>query len=403
MENKKTLIIHQPYLSIVNDNTVRLCSDIEYNGKSNHIWYETDRKWEKYLCYERADAFLVNILLFAMEHNADVHCDCDISERLYYQLSEYLIPSISTNIEKYHSISITGNLSAERFVSANACGTGVSGGVDSMYTIFRHIDRNDQHNLTHLVFCNAGTNGDFGGEDARETYKERGAYLMQFAEKLHLPMISVDTNINEFLNQLQEQTHTFRTLSTALVFQKLFSVYYYGSGYPFSEFAFSVKSPAHYDLFNMICIATENITFYSSGGETTRLGKLRLISNYDLPKEYLNVCITGGIPNCCYCEKCRRTIMGLYALGRLDEYGAVFDVEKIKKNKFKHKCFTYFHRKATDWPEIYSLLRKSKEITRTNIITYYLYLLFSLPGVIICKLKTHMPLWQAANHVVYNS
>lgn len=166
-----------------------------------------------------------------------------------------------------------------------------------MYTIFRHIDRKDQHNLTHLVFCNAGTNGDFGGEDARETYKERGAYLIQFAEKLHLPMISVDTNINEFLNQVQELTCTLRTLSTALVLQKLISVYYYGSSWPFSKFEFSENHPAHYDLLNMTCLSTESITFYCSGGETTRSGKLRLISNYNLPKEYLNVCITGGIRN----------------------------------------------------------------------------------------------------------
>lgn len=95
--------------------------------------------------------------------------------------------------------------------------------------------------------------------------------------------------------------------------------------------------------------------------------------------------------------------MGLYAMGQLDEYNDVFNIEKIKRNIFKHKCFTYFHRKDLDWPEVYNSLRNSKEITRMNIITYYLYLLFSIPGIIICKLKTHMPLWQAANHVVYNS
>ena len=193
-------------------------------------------KWKEYLCFERADAFLVNLLLYAMENNADIECKCDISERLYYQLTEYLIPSISSNIGKYHSISLIGSLSNEQLPSAYACGTGISGGVDSLYTILKHIGRNDNHNLTHLVFCNAGTNGDFGGDSARETYYERKAYLQGFANDFHLPMVSVDTNINEFLNQLQEATHTFRTLSTPFSLQKLFSVFYYGSGVPFSGF-----------------------------------------------------------------------------------------------------------------------------------------------------------------------
>lgn len=400
----KTIIINQPYIDTPSPSVVRLCSNIEYEGTSHNIWYETDAQWTEYLCTERADAFLVNLLLFAMERGANIICKCDISERLYYQFTEYLIPCISSHISKYQSIAIEGNLSSEKLPSANAFGTGVSGGVDSLYTVLKHLKRNDGHSLTHLLFCNAGTNGDFGGEDARETYRLRYAFLKGFADECNLSVVPVDTNINEFLNQVQEATHTFRTLSTSLVFQKLFSVYWYGSGYPFDKFRFSAGDTAGYDLLTMQCISTENLTFYSSGGETTRLGKLKFISDNELAQKYLNVCIAGGIPNCGHCEKCRRTIMGLFAINKLDNFARCFDLKDIKDHIFQHKMFAYFHRNRTDWPEIYQSLREHGEINTFNIITYYCYLMIAIPKIIVykMKMKSKVSFKQAANHIVYN-
>lgn len=400
----KTIVINQPYIETPSPSVVMLCSTVEFEGASHILWYETDVQWSEYLCTERADAFLVNLLLFAMERGANIVCKCDISERLYYQLTEYLIPCIASHISRYQSIAIEGNLSSEKLPSANAFGTGVSGGVDSLYTVLKHLKRNDGHSLTHLLFCNAGTNGDFGGEDARETYRSRYAFLKGFADECNLPVVSVDTNINEFLNQVQEPTSTFRTLSAPLAFQKLFSVYYYGSTYPFDDFKFAFENPSHYELLNMQCLATENITFYCSGGETTRMGKLRFISDNKFAQKYLNVCIAGGIPNCGHCEKCRRTIMGLFAINKLDNFARYFDLKDIKDHIFQHKMFAYFHRNRLDWPEIYQSLREQGEINTFNIVTYYCCLLIAVPKIIVYKLKmkSKASLKQAANHIIYN-
>ena len=150
----------------------------------------------------------------------------------------------------------------------------------------------------------------WGGGGARKTFHKRLNYLIDISQEYNLKVVDVDTNINEFLMQIQEKTHTFRTLSTILALQKLFKIYYYGSGLPFYKFHFEEHDPAYYDLLNMVCLSTDNISFYSSGGETTRLGKLKEISTNNIAHEYLNVCIAGGIPNCGKCEKCRRTMMG---------------------------------------------------------------------------------------------
>ena len=41
-----------------------------------------------------------------MENDCDIFSVAPISEQLHYQLSEYLIPTISKNIEQYNEIKI---------------------------------------------------------------------------------------------------------------------------------------------------------------------------------------------------------------------------------------------------------------------------------------------------------
>ena len=106
-------------------------------------------------------------------------------------------------------------------------------------------------------------------------YKQRIDWIQSVADELEKPLVCVDTSANEFLKQNHEQTHTFRTLSIPLAMQKLFSKYYFSSGIPFKNFEFAKLDTATYDLLNVQCISTDNLTFYSSGGEVKRLEKGR--------------------------------------------------------------------------------------------------------------------------------
>lgn len=49
--------IGKTYIKEMEDGTVRLCYIVNYDGKNNEIWYGVNKKYGKYLCYERADAF----------------------------------------------------------------------------------------------------------------------------------------------------------------------------------------------------------------------------------------------------------------------------------------------------------------------------------------------------------
>lgn len=269
------MTIGKPYIEETATRS-RLYSQIFFDGNPVYtVWYEVESKYAPYLCAERIDGLVVNLLLYAVEYGYDISSECEMSEKLYYQLVEYLIPSISANIQKYGAIDIIAPLTQKPIYSVGGVGACLSGGVDSFYTLFRHINRQESSfEITHLCFFNSGHSGGKGGEKARLRHFNRIAWIKSVADEMGKELLCVDTNINEFLNQNHRATHIFRTLAVVLVLQKLFSKYYFASSTPFTEFGFSDITTGSYDLLTTKCISTESLEFYVSGGEVSRLDKL---------------------------------------------------------------------------------------------------------------------------------
>ena len=358
------LIISRPIVCNNCDKS-RLCFKITHKGNIYEAYYEVDSIYKDYLCDERSDGLVVNLLLYAMEHNLNIECEQVMSDKLYYQLTEYLIPLISKHIKKYHKINIISELTSEPLkVNNYAVGASLSCGVDSFYTLLRHLNKKENnYNITHLCFFNAGASGANGGGKARLRYLERIDYIKTCSQKLNLPMVCVDTNINEYLAQGHEATHTFRTLAIPLILQKLFNKYYFASGFDVSRFCFSPTDTAKYDLLITQCISNNMVRFYLSGGEVSRIEKVKYISDYDITYDYLNVC-TSEISNCCKCDKCRRTILELYALKKLDCYNKIFDIQYFYNHK--HLFFAQMiglglwqeRDDKEDWIDIYKIIKK---------------------------------------------
>lgn len=115
--------------------------------------------------------------------------------------------------------------------------------------------------------------------------------------------------------------------------QKLFGVFLNSAGYEFQRFSFVPENSAYYELFVLGNLETDNTVFYSSGGQVTRMQKLEELSEFPLAQKYLHPCIYAGDTNCGKCGKCIRTLGALYALGTLDRFAAVFDLDAFEQNK----------------------------------------------------------------------
>lgn len=76
------------------ENTNRLVFDYTIGDHGDQIFFEVEKKYGEYLCYERADAFVICFIPYAMIHNCNIESRIPITEDLLYNLRMYLIPTI---------------------------------------------------------------------------------------------------------------------------------------------------------------------------------------------------------------------------------------------------------------------------------------------------------------------
>ena len=309
---------------------VRLTADIGFGDRCAELWFGVPNDQEKYLTANRADPFVAVLLPFAMRSGEDISAEDPVSERLHFQLRNDFIPSLSGAGGYYKPVSVLAPLTSERAESGNAVVTGFSGGVDSMYTVFRH-GKDCEYPLTHLAVFNSGV---YEGNNYREEFLSRCGQAAEFALGLGLGSVFVDSNIYEVLPERYLDVATLRLAGFALAIQGLCSVFLISSGYPFERFSIDVHHAVCFDPLTVNCFSTEGLSFYLSGAETGRIQKIEALSDWEPSYEWVSPCINGaaGKMNCGHCKKCVRDLAVLYALGRLDRYRKVFDTDDYMRH-----------------------------------------------------------------------
>ena len=91
---------------------------------------------------------------------------------MFYKLRSYYIPTISKFIpDPYSYIKIDVPINNDVLPSENAVGASISGGVDSFYSMHKHLGlKEESFNVTHVCFFNAGASGSGGEDYARNRY-----------------------------------------------------------------------------------------------------------------------------------------------------------------------------------------------------------------------------------------
>jgi hypothetical protein len=342
------IIIHEPHIIKIGEKSSgggggdksRLIALIERPDEDLfELFYEVDSEYSKYFCVERSDAFLVGILEYAMFKNFDIECIAPVTERLYYQLVSYYIPIVSKNISYHHQIAIFAPLIDEDIPNEYAVGTGFSAGVDSFYTVLKHLNSKEGlFKLTHLVFANAGALTYEGGDISKNIFEKKLLLFQHTIMEIGLPLIAIHTNYMEFYYNTRDGVcwGSLKIGSCIHALSKLFCTYYIASGFALHHFHFNENDSAFYDLFNVYSISTNTLTFHSSGHEVERIQKIEYMINNKWVKKTLCVCAdlfkTGDKLNCSRCSKCIRTMMELYALGKLDDFADVFDIQDFKQH-----------------------------------------------------------------------
>lgn len=321
----------------------RLESDITIGEQlSQTIWVETSSEYKQYLTFERADAFVVGILNWAMREGHDIVSESPMGEYLYYQIIRYVIPGLTWGSPRLHNIKITCPIDSSELPNAGAVGTGITCGVDSLYSVCTNkSDEYPKHKITHLTFFNVGSHGE--GERAKKIFKERLKIAQDFCKDNGYPLVVVDSNLHDVIHQNHFLTASYSAGFAIFALQKMWKLYHLASaGNDYGVYHLKgndSKCSEDYEIFLLPQLSTDQLRIESSGAGVTRQNKLREIVKYRPSYKSLNVCTSDG-PNCSRCEKCIRTMIGLDALGELDKYSEVFDLDFYRKNQ--SYCFQVF-------------------------------------------------------------
>ncbi len=329
----------------------RLCTPVELDSHKSILWFETEEKYEQYFVTDRADAQVAGLLTMAMERGQDIISELPVSRRLLYQLNDYLIPALATHIPKWKHIQIYADSIDDQLSCEGAVGTGWTGGVDCSYTLMKHYNiLHRSRRLTHLLVT---SNGAIQAADSSRTLEKMVEKAKAFGEKNGLAVMGVNSNLQSFEEVNYLAVGAFRLPAVAMIFQKLFGIFYVSSDYDFSQFAFNGDASGYYQILPLAYYQTDCTVFYSSGGPVPRMQKLKELADFPLVHDTLHPCIYATrTHNCGRCGKCVRTVLGLYALGKLERFKGVFDTQDFYQNKEWYIRYAVAHKEMPHFREV---------------------------------------------------
>lgn len=318
------MIIHHPEIVTREDKTV-LWSRIELAKPREHfpqfLWYQIPNQFKEAFTLQ-SDAFLVPALLAGMHFKETIEVRGPVSPRLVYNLDEYQFLLHMRFPDYLNQVEIKYNQIKPLTLSPEGVGTTFSGGVDSLFTLWKHLPQNQSnpdYQVTHVIFIK--------GFDIVHAEKEE--YWMmydQYASRLNkigIQLIPLETNSRSIRHMFLPESFFFgpTICGVGLAVSGLLKRFYVPSSWDYHH----LKKVAYStDAWVDRLTSTDTMNVIHFGATHRRIDKVAEIADWELAQEILWVCLEhkfeGTKWNCSRCEKCVRTMIPLYALGKLDQF-----------------------------------------------------------------------------------
>lgn len=319
-------------------------SDFDKSLPVDTIWFAVENKNADMLTDDVYDAFAPYLLYLGMFYHQDIYIRGKMSPLLYHNLTHYLM-AIFDNFSKYTQpvdFKVDGFKVAKKG-KIDLIGTGISCGVDSLNTLYSNfIETNDERfRINSLFFFNNGSHGRYGDEEAYKVWEKRIKMHQNVPKKLGLPSYYIDCNLHAFFSDELPDPILLYTASTCCILsvQKCVKRYLFANNLSYDEILEGGLEYKDIDLFEYCesyafhLFSTERTQMVIDGCEFTRAEKLERIQNWDIAQKNLDVCIDPDEKghNCSKCVKCMRTLLVLDAMGKINNFKDVFDLDVYHK------------------------------------------------------------------------
>lgn len=331
--------IGAPTLCHSGENSTLQCS-IRFDGEEHLMTISVPAAYGQYLVHERADAFLVVMLPLVARRGGHVKVHAPVSAYLLHNLRHLLSPALPLYSSLFHPLEIEAEADDTEFHGTHV-GTGCSCGVDSLATVLTYTEPGTPASMKvdTLCFFNAGAHGCMKPEEERKKLcEDRDRLMRAFAEDIDLPLLRVDTNMQDFADGCWHLHNcTFRNAACVLALQKYFRAYHVASEVPVNLFELDAGDPALSDEFLVPRLSTESSILYSALAIQDRFARTAVLADSPLAHRHLNVCLESAV-QCGRCIKCVRTMFMLEQMGKLEKFDGVFDVKAFLNANFYDFC-----------------------------------------------------------------
>ena len=348
---KNKIIIKKSYIE-ENNGLYRMNTPIIENGKEYNVYVEVEKEYADYLTTERADAQVYLTLPVAVREGYDIYSETPVTEMFLHNLNEILVPHLALGDSRIHKIKIyaeTDNIP----IGGNGVGTGISCGVDSLFTLKEYTNgKYFDMQLTHLFIASINMElMDTRHADLyawEEQHKEEFDRFEAVCKETNLPLVKMYTNYffylcgNEFSRDWKYYhhlfTHHYITMAAVLALKKLWKIYYFSSSYDFTTFSLKnnlTNDPAHYEALLMHVLGAPDFLCFSGSACYNRFEKTISLADYNIAQMALHPCHKKGKMNCSQpdCDKCLRALATYDIIDKLDNFKNVFDVDKYKRDR----------------------------------------------------------------------
>jgi hypothetical protein len=337
------IVVDAPVTTARDGGRRRLTCRVTGPGLPDSIWVEVADRDADLLC-DRGDWAAVALLYPAMRMAAELRVEAPVSPRLLDAVANDLQPFLRVFDPALRRVGVTAAASAFDAAGGPLVATGFSAGIDSFATLarYRFAAVHPSLAVTALVVFDVGA----FGKRSEPHFSRSVSRAESFAAAHGLRAIAVATNFDHVYRSPVvgrpgfEKTNTFRNAAAALALSKGIGRYYVSSSFAPAEIGVRPSyNPSYLDPLLLPLLSTERIELVSSCAGLTRIEKTRLVAALEEARPLLDVCTRvwergDGRPlNCSHCGKCVRTLFTLEAIGRLESFSAVFDLDAFRRGR----------------------------------------------------------------------
>ena len=300
------------------------------------LWFSIWNKYDHWIS-PRMDGALLALLIPAMRRNLNLYLDGIVTDTLLFNVNQDIQSLLRTLDPSLNHIVVTAREHEPADRPSQHIATGFSGGVDSFSTIgdyFLATNIPQNLRLTHLMYFNVGSHGP-GGE---RLFRERWQRLAPTADRLGLPFIRVNSNLDDWFDRADDfpSTHVLRTLAASIVLSGGIGRYLHSSTYAWSVFQAMPDpfSSSRSEPMLVPLLSTGASVVQSVGSSRSRLERIKFVSTIKESYDSLDVCqspLAAG--NCSKCRKCLQTMLEMDLQDVLHLYESVFDVKRYRSNR----------------------------------------------------------------------